>query len=76
MRHRGVCRHCGARGKLRGVHCVDCYRAASSWFLGRRSVLESPAVLDALPQWAKDRLAEEQAFRAAELGERLRRASA
>lgn len=76
MRARGRCRHCGKKGKLRGVHCVDCYRASAEWFLGKRSVLESPAVLDALPQWAKDRMAQDLSMRAAELGERLRRARA
>lgn len=76
MRHRGTCKHCGKKGKLRGVHCVDCYRAAAEWFLGKRSVLESPAVIAALPQLEKDRMAEDLALRAAELEERLRRAGA
>ena len=75
-RERGLCSHCRHRGKLRGTLCVECYRAAADWFHGRRSVLDSPAVLEALPAREKERLAGELALRGAELAERLRRAGA
>lgn len=73
-RDRGRCSSCRKKGRLRGPLCVDCYRDACDWFHGRRSVLDSPAVLEALPAREKERLAGDLARRGAELGERLRRA--